>query len=64
MRVAGETIVVSKARTGADICCTGSITKSGTRTSRTSFRLRTKVTGWRAYDVWSARISYKYKKRI
>lgn len=51
-------------RTGADICCTGSITKSGTRTSRTSFRLRTKVTGWRAYDVWSARISYKYKKRI
>jgi hypothetical protein len=47
-----------------DICCDGTVSKGGYRASSTKFVAWAKVTGWRAYDVYSARITYWYKVRI
>lgn len=51
-------------KTGGDVCCNGYISRDGTRTSSTHFRITATVTGWRAYEVWSARVTYSYKARI
>jgi hypothetical protein len=49
---------------GDDLCCFGSISKVGTRTSSRGYVLTAKVTGYRSYEVVRARVSYSYKKRI
>lgn len=49
-----------------DICCTGSIKKTGTWVgpSHRQVLIQVKVTGWRAYDVDRAYITYTYQRRI
>jgi hypothetical protein len=47
-----------------DICCDGSVTKGVDRLSRRRVVAWAQVTGWRAYDVERARVTYYYKKRI
>lgn len=42
----------------------GSLTKNGTRTSKTTFQVRVQVTGWRAVYVRGASISYKARVKI
>jgi FlgD Ig-like domain len=49
---------------GDDLCCHGTISKLGTRTSSKSYVVTVNVTGYRAYEVERARVSYSYKKRI
>lgn len=51
-------------KTSADLCCTGTITKTAERTSSTNVRVRAKATGLRAYRVRSVWVYYSYKKRI
>jgi hypothetical protein len=48
----------------ADICCDGRITKTGTRPKARKFVVRVRVTGWRAYEVRSVSLGYKYKVRL
>lgn len=48
----------------SDICCDGTIRKTGVRTSSTSFVVTATVTGWRAYEVRAAKVTYKVKQRI
>jgi FlgD Ig-like domain len=48
----------------SDICCYGTVSKGGYRASSKRFVAWAKVTGWRAFDVYSARITYSYKVRI
>ena len=55
---------LSGQRTAADICCSGRIMQSGSRVSRTAFRVTATVTGWRAYDVRRAAVSYAYRHKI
>ena len=50
-------------RPGTDICCQGTITRTDRRLSSTLFQVRAKVTGWRAFDIESAAVSYTYKVR-
>jgi hypothetical protein len=47
-----------------DICCDGSVTKGTSRPSRKRIVVWAQVTGWRAYDIERARVTYYYKKRI
>ena len=47
----------------SDICCDGRITRTGKRLSSTLFQIRAQVSGWRAFDVDRAAISYTYKVR-
>ena len=49
---------VSGYRSSLDFCCNGRITKSGWRPSSTVYRARAQVTGWRAYVVTKARVTY------
>lgn len=42
----------------------GSLTRNGTRTSRTAFQVRVQVTGWRAVYVRGAWVSYKARVQI
>jgi FlgD Ig-like domain len=51
-------------RASDDMCCHGSIKKSGKRLDRTHYQVQVRVTGWRAYDVRSAWVSYRYRARI
>jgi hypothetical protein len=55
---------VRGARSSADICCDGRISRTGRRMSSTLFRVRTEVTGWRAFEVYSASVTYKWRKRV
>jgi hypothetical protein len=50
-------------RTPADLCCDGRIVRTGKRVTSTLFRIQVQVTGWRAYDVTSARVSYTTRVR-
>ena len=54
----------STGRTSLDKCCDGSISKNGHRVGRTKFKIRIQVTGWRAVDVYGARVSYKTRVKI
>jgi len=47
----------------ADICCTGKVSRTGTRVSSRVFQVRVTATGWRAFDVTGASMSYSYKVR-
>lgn len=47
-----------------DYCCQGSVTKTGKRTTTTHYRVQVTVTGWRAYDVSYAQITYTYRYAI
>jgi hypothetical protein len=50
---------------GEALCCTtGRLTKTGTRTSARSFRVRVKVTGWRGYVVRRVILTYSYRRAI
>lgn len=50
---------------GGENCCDGgTITRTGTRVSKTSYRVGMRVTHWRSYTITGVRISYAYKKRI
>jgi hypothetical protein len=49
---------------GDDLCCTGSVPKGAYRASSKRIVAWAQVTGWRAYDVKSVRVTYYYKKRI
>jgi hypothetical protein len=51
-------------RNQLDKCCQGSITKTGHRVGKTRYQIRIQVTGWRAVDVYGARLSYKARVRI
>jgi hypothetical protein len=42
----------------------GSLTKNGSRTSKTTFQVRVQVTGWRAGYVHGASVSYKARVQI
>jgi hypothetical protein len=55
---------LSGERAGDDICCQGKITRSGWRPTSTRYKVQAQVTGWRAYTVYRAAVSYTYKKRI
>jgi hypothetical protein len=55
---------VAGATSTADICCDGSISRTGSRTSATRMVLRARVTGWRAWDVQKASVTYTVRKRI
>lgn len=55
---------VNGARSSADFCCQGSITRNGTRLASTRYRVQAKVTGWRAYDVYRVALTYSFRKRI
>lgn len=47
-------------------CCnfSGRITKTGKRTSATSFRITVRVTGWRSYVVRRTEVTYTYQRAI
>jgi hypothetical protein len=47
-----------------ECCDTGRIIKTGKRTSRTSFRIAVRVTGWRSFVVRSTHVSFAYRKAI
>lgn len=47
-----------------DLCCRGTITKTGRRVSRTKFQVRVQVTGWRATYVDDARLRYQARVRV
>ena len=55
---------LSGQHSAADICCYGRISRAGGRVSKTAFRVTATVTGWRAYDVRRAAVSYSYRHRI
>lgn len=47
-----------------DLCCDGKMTKAGKRTTSTHYRITVQVTGYRAYDVHSAQVTYTYRHAI
>ena len=62
-RVRGQVLALG-ARSAADICCYGRISRAGSRVSKTAFRVTATVTGWRAYDVRRVAVSYAYRHKI
>lgn len=50
---------------GRNECCNvGRVTKTGKRTSATSFLVTVRVTNWRSFVVRRARVTYTYRKAI
>lgn len=49
---------------GADLCCRGSVSKSGARVSSTRYHIRAKVTGLRAMTVERVAVTYSYRTRV
>lgn len=47
-----------------ECCDSGRITKTGERTSPTSFRVRVRVTDWRSFVVRSVSVTYSYRAAI
>lgn len=47
-----------------ECCDSGRITKTGERTSPTSFRVRVRVTDWRSFVVRSVSLTYSYRAAI
>lgn len=56
--------VINGALAGADIRGEGKVIRRGFRTSATRAVVRQRVTGWRAYDIWSVTLKYTYTKRV
>jgi hypothetical protein len=50
---------------GSQYCCyEGLFAKTGKRLSRTRYRVRVAIGGWRAFDIRSVTLNWAYKKRI
>ncbi|GAA4820089.1 FlgD immunoglobulin-like domain containing protein [Nocardioides caeni] len=49
---------VTGATTGADICCDGTIRKTGSRPAARRYVVEVRVSGWRAYEVAGVRLTY------
>ena len=45
-------------------CAPGRVIRTGTRLSRTRYRVNVSVTRWRAYEVDDVRITYRTRTRI
>lgn len=54
---------LSGARSSADLCCYGRISRAGSRVSKTGYRVTATVTGWRAFDVRRVAVSYSYRHK-
>lgn len=50
--------------TGGDLCCQGRIMRTGVRTSPRVVKVTAQVTGWRAYEVRSATVTYRVSKQL
>ena len=55
---------VSGGYADSDICCDGRMTRSLTRVTPTAYRVKVRVNGWRAYDIYRVAVSYSWKVRI
>ncbi|HSE72791.1 MAG TPA: FlgD immunoglobulin-like domain containing protein [Nocardioidaceae bacterium] len=55
---------VAGGASSADICCDGTIKRTGYLASATRAIVRVRVTGWRAWDAHKASVTYTVRKRI